>query len=548
MKELLLKRRNAFLLYLFACFFPVFTDLLETWGFALLIGSIEKGDMNYFLKTMALCVVLGFFGVGLFITSRFMRIGYMRDTILDVRLKAFDKILKHSYENFNKQSKEVYISNLINDINTFEQNFFLKLLNVIYQGGKYAISILILLFLDAKFALATALISLIVYYLTIQFEKRTIKLQEQVSTYNEQFTVDVSNTLNGLEILKLNQVEDKFLHNTLKAIDRVERKKLHFAVFTEGQRGITRFLSNFVFVGMMIYLLTLAFDGVSLTRIALLLQLGGGCIWPIGYVIPMFNELKASIAIYDKITKNSADDLEQSARIADYSFSKNIEAKNLSFSYEGKTILKNVNFTLEKGKKYLIKGPSGAGKSTLMKLLSGIYQNHEGSLLLDGNPYSEINEESFNAHIAFIYQNVFLFEDTIRNNISLFKPSDPIQMDQVIAKSGLREFIDSKPLGLDELLMENGKNLSGGQRQRVSIARAIFKDADILFVDEGTSSLNEELGRAVEETLLSLDSTVVAISHRYYSGITEQYDYVLEIMDGDVIQYSSADYFEEVAV
>lgn len=548
MKELLLKRKTAFSIYVFACFFPVITDLLGNWSFALLVGSIEKKSMSYFIQVSWLCVGICILGVGLFILSRFMRIGFMRDTILDVRVNAFNRILKLSYDDFNKQSKEIYISNLINDINTFEQNFFLKLINIIYQGGKYSVSVLLLLILDFKFGLATIVISLLVYYLSIQFESKTVAMQQEVSDANEQFTVEASNTLGGLEILKLNQVEDKFLYKTLKRIDQVELKKLRFAVFTEGQRGITRFISNFVFVGMMVYLLNQAFLGISLTRVAFLLQLAGGCIWPIGYVIPMFNEFKASVSIYNKITQMPQNSSRQPIATKPYHFENLMEIKNLSFSYDGKTVFKNANFCIEKGKKYLIKGPSGAGKSTLIKLLSKVYPVYDGEILVDSVPLRDIQDSSFNANIAFIYQDVFLFEDSIYNNISLFREDIGQQMDQVVERAGLQDLLDSKSLGLQEPLAENGKNLSGGQRQRISIARAIFKQADLLFVDEGTSSLNESLGRSIESTILDLDCTVLAISHRYYSGVTERYDYVLEIADGEVRQYDSSEYFEGVAV
>ena len=115
-------------------------------------------------------------------------------------------------------------------------------------------------------------------------------------------------------------------------------------------------------------------------------------------------------------------------------------------------------------------------------------------------------------------------------------------------KAGLDSLLKKKEKGINEMLMENGKNLSGGERQRISIARAIVKDCEILFADEGTSSLDEELGRKVEDTILSLDCTVVAISHRYYEGITEKYDYVLEIKNNQVNQYTSDEYFMEVAI
>ena len=108
--------------------------------------------------------------------------------------------------------------------------------------------------------------------------------------------------------------------------------------------------------------------------------------------------------------------------------------------------------------------------------------------------------------------------------------------------------LEKKENGINEMLLENGKNLSGGERQRISIARAIVKDSEILFVDEGTSSLDEELGRLVEDTILSLDTTVIAISHRYYRGISERYDYVLEIKDKRIDVYEADKYFMEVAI
>ena len=548
MKELLLKRKSKFILYVIACFLPVVDTLLQNVSFALLLGSVEVGRTDYFFKVFLLAMLFAATGVLLFIISRFMRISFMRDTILDVRINAFEKILKHSYENFNKKSKDSYISNLVNDINVFERDFFIKLINLIFRGGMYVVSLTILLFLDFKFAIGIFIISLIVFFLSKGFEKKTVKLQEEVSENNEKFTLNISNTFNGLEILKLNSVEDKFLYKSLKAVDRVELKKFHYTVFTEGQRSITRFLSNFIFVGILVYLLNRVFMGESFTRIAFMVQLANGCVWPIGVVFPMLNELKASAKIYGKITKKDEDNNINLVKEKEFVFNSCIEVKDLKFSYEGKEILKGVSFQLEKGKKYLLKGASGAGKSTLIKLLSMIYDHYEGSIKLDDIDFKEINEESFNNNISFIYQDVFLFEDSIMNNIALYKDLPEEEVLNAAEKSGLKDFLYSKPLGLQEMLMENGKNLSGGQRQRISIARAIIKNANILFVDEGTSGLNEELGRAVEDTILSLDKTVVAISHRYYEGITDKYDYVLELRNGLITQYSSLDYFKGVAI
>jgi len=548
MKDLLLKRKSRFILYVIACFLPVIDTLLRNISIALLIGSVETKDINYFFKVFALSILFIIIGILLFVISRFMRISYMRDTILDVRMNAFDRILKYSYKNFSKKSKDVYISNLVNDINVFEQNFFLRLINTIYQGGVYVISLIILFFIDFKFALGIFAISILMFFISKSFEGKTVRLQEEVSTNNEKFTTNISNTFNGLEILKLNSIEDKFLYNTLKAIDKVEKKKLYYTVFTDSQRSFTNILGYGVFIGIIVYCINLALQGASFTKLTLMIQLSNGCIWPIVQILPWFNELKASAKIYDKITKDDEEKDSEIIKEKEFKFDSKLEVNNLRFSYDNKEIFKGANFVIEKGKKYLIKGVSGAGKSTLINILSMVNDDYEGTITLDGVNYREINEKSFNDNISFVYQDVFLFEDTIYNNIALYKDMKEETVLKAAIDAGLEDFLNERPQGLQEKLMENGKNLSGGQRQRISIARALAKGANILFVDEATSSLNEELGRAIENTLLSLDSTVIAISHRYYEGISEKYDYVLEVKDGLVHQYSSKDYFNKLEV
>src|SRR5699024_4530648 len=129
-------------------------------------------------------------GSVLYIISRFMRISYMRDTLLDIRVLAFDKIINLSYKEFHKKSKDSYVSNLINDINIFENDFFLKLINVIFRGGMYIVSLVIIAFLDYKFALLSFLASILLFFISKSFEKRTVDLQEEVSESNEDFAVE----------------------------------------------------------------------------------------------------------------------------------------------------------------------------------------------------------------------------------------------------------------------------------------------------------------------------------------------------------------------
>jgi len=546
MKELLLKRKAEFIQYLLATLMFILGHFLEMGLFALILGAIEKADVHYYKTIIILIIIFILYSPINFLISRLLRISYMRDTILDVRKQAFDKIIHMPFKQFSRKSKEVYISNLINDVNTFEKKFFISLLNYIINIGMFLISLLFLMVLDYKLAIGMLIFSIVLYILASLFSKKTAALEQEISRTNESFTTDIANTFNGIEILKLNNMEDKFLTKSIKTISRLEKRKYDANVFTELQRSVIRILAFVVSVVVMIYLSFGMQGDINLAKAGFIFQLSTSISNFLIDAFPMWNQLKASISIYDKIAKPEESTINIGKGMEKFQFNQQIKVDHVDFSYDNKQILKDVSFRIEKGKKYLIKGVSGAGKSTLMNLLAMIYDDFEGEITVDGINYREISEKSFHDKVAFIYQDVFLFEDTIRNNITLYKDIPVDQIDYAVKVCGLDAILTEKKGGIEDKLTENGKNLSGGQRQRISIARAIAKNAEILFVDEGTSSLNEELGREIEKVFLALDNTVIAISHRFYEGVTENYDYVIEVKNGSIHSFSAKDYFNEV--
>ncbi|WMJ86706.1 ATP-binding cassette domain-containing protein [Anaerocolumna sp. MB42-C2] len=545
MRELLLRRKAKFIQYLFATFLFIIDHFAQMGIFALILGAIQKGDVKYYKTVVIITAVFIIYTPLNFLLSRMLRIRYMRDTILDVRKQAFDKIINLSFKQFSQKSKEIYISNLINDVNTFENKFFISLLNYLINMGMYLFSLLFLILLDLKLAAGMFLFSLVLFLLAHMFTKKMTALEQSVSEYNERFTTDMSNTFNGIEILKLNNIEDKFLAKSLVTINRAEQKKYAANVFNELQRNVIRILGFVVSVVVMIYLAYEFQEGLSLAKAGLTFQLCSSISNFLISAFPMRNQVRASLSIYEKIAKSESYAENRHNSNKSFDFKDQIQVNGVNFSYEKKPILQNASFTIEKGKKYLIKGVSGAGKSTLMNLLAMANDDYEGTISVDRVDYREIEEKSFHNKVAFIYQDVFLFEDTIRNNITLYKDIPEEQIQYAIKVCGLTTMIEERG-GIDERITENGKNLSGGQRQRISIARAIAKNAEILFVDEGTSSLNVELGREIERVFLSLNNTVIAISHRFYEGVTDRYDYVIELKNGLVNRYPAKEYFDEV--
>lgn len=193
-----------------------------------------------------------------------------------------------------------------------------------------------------------------------------------------------------------------------------------------------------------------------------------------------------------------------------------------------------------------MRGISGSGKTTLINILSGLISDYQGEILLDQIHLSELEPDSILSAVAELEQDVFLFEDTLLNNITLYQDKEAAKLKSVIHKSGLEQLIQKLPQGLDTQLEENGKNLSGGERQRISIARTLYKDSKVILADEPTSSLDPETGALIESTLLNLPQTVISISHRDFPGISEKYDRVLLLINGQIKTLEAKDYFQEL--
>lgn len=547
MTALLIEDKKGFIRYLIGCFILLSEFLLTNFAIAQIAGVVQTGDLSDLVKFGIYGLLAFIYAAVVFIISRLLRIGFMRDTTLRIRRRAFENIMMKSTRAFNGKLKNEYISNLVNDINTFEGKYFHALLNLIFGAEIYLASLLILFYLEWELAIIMVGVSLIIFLINRSFQKKTIKMQEDVQKSGERFTVNIANTFSGLEILKLNRIEERFLSGSMRETELLEKRKAGINIFTFWQGRFSNFLGFITTILILYFIISRLEPGYDLARVMFVISMASSTIWPITEIMPLFNVLKSNSTIIENIIRND-ESSERNEDLKPYDFNESIEVRDLTFSYGDRRILTKGNLTLEKGKKYLLKGSSGAGKSTFIQLLSKVYEDYEGEILIDGRDLRDISEESFNRHVSFIYQDVFLFEDTIRNNICLYKEYEGSEIEKAVKGSGLEPLLSKKENGMEEFIEENGKNLSGGERQRISIARAIIRNPQILFADEVTSALDESLGRLVEETILSLNTTVIAISHRFYPGVTEKYDAVIEIRNGGLYLKSMKDYLKEVQV
>ncbi len=554
LRELLASRKKGLFSYFIGCFITAISSLAVYLAASAGVGIFSLQAAAEIKQRIIVVMILFLLPAVLHIVSRFLRIGYMRDILLDVRKLAFRKIMLLSPQIFAQKSRDKHLSGLVNDINLFENEFFLSLLNMIYQAGRYILGLSILFVLDWRFGLIGLITSLALALIGKFFQNKTVKLQMAVSNQSSIFQNRISNIFQGLEILKLNRVEKKFYDQARKNVEQLEKSKGHFRFYKNLQEEMLWTVGNVVLMLAFLYIsFNLASQGKTVETSIIQFLLLNTSIFSVAMFMPHYNSFQASLKLYDNLILLSED---QKAALAEavtdedsrkFEFKQQLEVKNLSFAYpDEQLLLDNVNFTLEPGKKYLLRGISGSGKTTLINILSGLISDYQGEILLDQIPLSELEPDSILSAVAELEQDVFLFEDTLLNNITLYQDKEAAKLKSVIHKSGLEQLIQKLPQGLDTQLEENGKNLSGGERQRISIARTLYKDSKVILADEPTSSLDPETGALIESTLLNLPQTVISISHRDFPGISEKYDRVLLLINGQIKTLEAKDYFQEL--
>ena len=214
-----------------------------------------------------------------------------------------------------------------------------------------------------------------------------------------------------------------------------------------------------------------------------------------------------------------------------------IEFKNVDFGYDSRQVLKNVSFTIPEKTSTAIVGPSGSGKTTICSLIARFYDPQSGSISVGGHDLREFTCDSLLSNISMVFQNVYLFHDTVRANI-LFGRPDATEEEMIAAakKARCHDFIMALPEGYDTVVGEGGGTLSGGERQRISIARAILKDAPIILLDEATASIDPENEHLIQQAISALTrgKTIITIAHRL--STIRNADQILVVDDGRIAE------------
>ena len=252
---------------------------------------------------------------------------------------------------------------------------------------------------------------------------------------------------------------------------------------------------------------------------------------------------KASKALIEKVAKSLGESTCAGGESELAALEKGISVKDVSFSYEeGKEVLHDVSFDFEAGKSYAIVGASGSGKSTLLNLImSGACgADYSGSIKWDDTELKDSSSDSFFDQVSSIDQNVFVFNSSIKDNITMFRDFPEEEVSDAIRRSNLKELIAAKGNGY--LCGESGKALSGGEKQRISIARSLLKKSSVLVADEITAALDSQTAHKVSSDILDLNGiTRIVVTHSLEESLMRRYDKILVMRDGRIEEQGTFD-------
>ncbi|MDO4541320.1 MAG: ABC transporter ATP-binding protein, partial [Bacillota bacterium] len=306
--------------------------------------------------------------------------------------------------------------------------------------------------------------------------------------------------------------------------------------------GLSEILSNLImviviFVGA--YLLLR--QSISAGTLVALVQLGGSFVAPVMLLLQMLPRIKGIAPVVERLLDFTAYEVKEFNGSLEPKFNREIAATGLTFGYTPeKSVLRDVDVVFKKGGKYAIVGKSGCGKSTLIKALTAYSAEYDGSVLIDGKELRTFSAEGINRLMAVIHQNVYMFDDTVRENISLGQDFSPKDWERALKLSGVDLFLFDLKQGLDTTIGEDGSELSGGQRQRLAVARALIRRTPIMILDEGTSSIDRQTAAEIEERLLSQkELTLITITHNLDPKLLMEYDEIIYIAEGRICDRGS---------
>ena len=371
--------------------------------------------------------------------------------------------------------------------------------------------------------------------------QKSASLQNSAIIADQKYLAKVKDILAGFLVIKSFNVKE-----VIRQDYSHESEKLDEIYYTKGKFDV---LANVIsqLSGMIVFLVAFAggmylvFDGhTTIGSVTAIVQLVNFVVMPLNEIGMGISKFREGQVTLDAFEVKDVTEL-QTGETKEY-FDDVISFSNIDFSYPNneEKIFNHLSLKIQKGEKIAIVGMSGSGKSTLLNLLLRFYDVTSGHISIDNQDIQAISAESLYNLMTIVQQDVYIFDDTLRANITLNQSFTDEEIKQAVQQSGLESYVLENELGLQALCGENGSNLSGGQKQRVSIARALIRKTPILLLDEATSSLDNQVTTEIESSILDIQNlTALVVTHKLNENILKRYDRILFMKAGVIVEDGS---------
>jgi len=538
------RNKLTFGLAAFSALFSGFGGLIISWLLKQLIDTASGvPDAKSFETDL---ILFGGFIVLMtisFILDYTTRPAFIRRAMTQYKNLAFDKLMDKGISTFRDESTATYLSALTNDATSIETNYLSQLLSLFTMSVMFFGSVTLMIWYSPLLTAIAVGVTILPLIASIITGKRMVGAEKKVSDQNKNFTAVLTDCLSGFSVIKSFKAEKeifKMFATENKALEssKFSKERIKTIVGMIGSMAGMLAQSGVFVAGT--YLILSGYD-LTTGTVMMFVNLMNFMIRPMAALPGLLAGRKAARGLIQKLSDALSQNNESTGTEEIVAVNKKIVLENVSFGYDDeKEILHGISATFDAGKAYAVVGASGSGKSTLLNLLMASSANYKGNILVDGKNLKNIKAESLYECISVIQQNVFVFNSSIRDNVTMFRDFPKTELDEAIEYAHLDELI--KRRGEDTLCGENGCGLSGGEKQRISIARSLLKKSSILLADEATAALDAKTAWQVSNDILDLKGiTRIVVTHSLEEGLLKRYDGILVLKEGKVEEFGTFD-------
>lgn len=543
MKQLTKYHKKSFYTFMIFNILVPLTNIAFAYSIKIIIDSGMSQNREALTQAILIGAIVIFIYASLNFISLRLRNKLIRQIMSRYKNKVFKSILDRDYREFSKEKSGKFISILTENMKKIEQDYLHQYFNI-SKNISLMIFSLVAMFIGNWFLTLLVIIASIIPMMISGFiGQKSASLQKRAMIADQKYLAKVKDILAGFLVIKSFNVKEAIGQDY-----KNESEKLDEIYFIKGKFDV---LSNVIsqLSGMIVFLVAfgggmyLVFGGhTTIGSVTAIVQLVNFVVMPLNEIGMGMSKLREGQATLNSFEVKDVIEL-QTGKTKEY-FDDVISFSNVDFSYPNaeEKIFNNLSLQIKKGEKISIVGMSGSGKSTLLNLLMRFYDVTSGYISIDNQDLQAISAESLYNLMTIVQQDVYIFDDTLKANITLSQSFTEDDIKKAVQQSGLESYILENELGLQTLCGENGSNLSGGERQRLSIARALIRKTPILLLDEATSSLDNKVTTEIENSILEIqDLTVLVVTHKLNKSMLKKYNRILFMKNGVIVEDGSFD-------